>query len=89
MRTKRARRSWIRRPFSRTLIEESDLAYLLYTIFWEQGTPPGIVFGTRTQNEPVTPGERAFMLACARKALEDGNISVKIRNLSGKKAEGA
>lgn len=81
------KRTSTRRPFSLELIEESDLAFFLYTIFWEQGIPPGIVFGTRTVNDPVTHGERAFMLACARKALADGNTSVKIRNLTNKKKE--
>lgn len=43
--------------------------------------------GVRTPNEPVTEGERAFMLASTQKALEEGDTPVKIRNFSGQKKE--
>ena len=50
---------------------------------------PGIAMGLRTPNDPVTDGERAFMLASTKKALMEGDQPVKLRNLTGKKKEGA
>ena len=52
-----------------------------------QGILPGIIIGTRTQNEPVTVGERAFIIASTKKALEDGYIPVKVQNFVSKKKE--
>ena len=43
--------------------------------------------GYRTQNDPVTEGERAFMLASTMLALEDGETPVKIKHFSNKKKE--
>ena len=40
--------------------------------------------GYRTQNDPVTEGERAFMLASTMLALEKGETPVQIRHLSKK-----
>lgn len=73
--------------FSRKLIEESGLAFCLHTMFQNQNIMPGIAMGIRTPNEPVTSGERAFMLASTQKALEEGDTPVKIRNFSKKKNE--
>lgn len=44
--------------------------------------------GLRTPNDPVTDGERAFMLASTKKALTEGDTPVKIRNFSNKKDKG-
>ena len=52
-----------------------------------QGILPGIIIGTRTQNEPVTAGERAFIIASTKKAREDGYIPVKVQNFVSKKKE--
>lgn len=41
--------------------------------------------GIRTRNDPVTEGERAFMLASTKKAIMDGDTPIKLRNFSGKK----
>lgn len=41
--------------------------------------------GIRTRNDPVTEGERAFMLASTKKALTEGDTPVKLRNFSSKK----
>ena len=71
--------------FSRKLIEESGLAFCLHTMFQNQNIMPGIAMGIRTPNEPVTSGERAFMLASTQKALEEGDTPIKLVNLSGKK----
>ena len=38
--------------------------------------------GMRTHNDPITDGERAFMLASTKKALAEGDTPVKIRNFS-------
>lgn len=44
--------------------------------------------GLRAPNDPVLEGERVFMLASTRKALEEGDVPVKIRNFSSKKDKG-
>lgn len=44
--------------------------------------------GLRTRNDPVTEGERAFMLASTKKAVLEGDMPVKLRNFSGKKDKG-
>lgn len=45
--------------------------------------------GLRTHNEPVTTGERAFVLASTITAIEEGDTPIKLRNFSSKKkAEG-
>ena len=38
--------------------------------------------GIRTRNDPITAGERAFILASTKKALREGDTPVKIRNFS-------
>lgn len=44
--------------------------------------------GLRAPNDPILEGERAFMLASTRKALEEGDVPVKVRNFSSKKDKG-
>lgn len=44
--------------------------------------------GLRTRNDPIPEGERAFILASTRKALEEGDVPVKVRNFSSKKDKG-
>ena len=44
--------------------------------------------GLRTRNDPVTDGERAFMLASIKIALEEGDVPVKVRNLGKPKSQG-
>lgn len=44
--------------------------------------------GLRTRNDRIPQGERAFILASTRVALEDGDTPVKIRNLVKKTTEG-
>ena len=83
MKTARKKRRTLKH-FSLHLIEESDLAYCIHVIFQNQHIMPGIAMGLRTPNEPVTEGERAFMLASTKKALMDGDTPVKIRNFSSK-----
>lgn len=41
--------------------------------------------GFRTRNDPVTEGERAFMLASIKKALTEGDVPITARNFSSKK----
>ena len=43
--------------------------------------------GFRTPSEPIPYGERAFMLASTRKAIEEGDLPVKIRNFGKPKKE--
>ena len=42
--------------------------------------------GLRTATDPIPEGERIFMMASDIKALEDGDVPVKVRNF-GKKEE--
>ena len=44
--------------------------------------------GFRTRNDPIPDGERDFILASTRYALENGETPVKIRNLVKKTNEG-
>lgn len=44
--------------------------------------------GLRTRNDRIPSGERAFMLASIKKALEEGDVPVKIRNFGSKKDKG-
>ena len=44
--------------------------------------------GLRTRNEPVTAGERAFIIASIKKALTEGDTPVKVRNFSSNKGNG-
>lgn len=44
--------------------------------------------GLRTRNDPIPPGERAFILASIKKAITEGDLPVKIRNFSSKKDQG-
>ena len=44
--------------------------------------------GTRAPDDPITDGERAFLLASTKKAIMEGDTPVKIRNFSNKKGEG-
>ena len=84
----KTKRQWTRRRFSLHLIEESFLAYRLHVIFQNQHIMPGIAMGLRTPSDPVTEGERAFMLASTRKSLEEGDLPVKVRNFSSEKDKG-
>ena len=43
--------------------------------------------GIRTANDPITVGERAFMIASDLKAIEEGDLPVRIRNLGGRSEE--
>lgn len=79
--------AWTTKNFSLNLIEESDLAYCVHVAFQNQHIEPGIFMGIRTRNDPVTSGERAFMLASIKKAVMDGDTPVKIRNLASKKSD--
>lgn len=76
------RTSSTRRPFSRALIEESDLAMSLHLLLQNQGLLPGIVMGIRTQNEPVTEGERAFIIASTKKAYLEGDTPIHLKHFS-------
>lgn len=44
--------------------------------------------GFRTRNDPVTEGERAFMLASIKKALTEGDVPITARNFSKKDSKG-
>lgn len=60
----------------------------MHVTFQNTGLEPGILMGVRTHNDPISEGERAFILASTFVALEDGDTPVKIRNLVKKTKEG-
>ena len=71
------------------MIAESGLAYCLHTAFQNQGIEPGVLLGLRSRDDPIPEGERAFILASTRRALEKGETPVKIQNfVSDKKKKG-
>ncbi len=41
--------------------------------------------GLRTERDVVPPGERAFMLASTRVALEEGDTPIKLKNFGNSK----
>lgn len=43
--------------------------------------------GLRTIYDPIPEGERVFMMASDMKALEDGDVPITVRNLSGRSEE--
>lgn len=55
---------------------------MLHTIFQNQGIEPGVIMGLRTRNELVSEGERAFIFASTRKAIEEGGTPVKVQNFT-------
>jgi len=42
---------------------------------------PAVLLGMRNENEPMTDGERAFILGSTTYALEKGETPVKVRNI--------
>lgn len=75
----------MRKAFATALIDESDLAHCLHIVFQNQGIEPGVFMGLRTRDEPIPDGERAFMLASVKKAMEDGYLPLKVQNFSSNK----
>lgn len=49
---------------------------------------PGVLMGFRTRNDPITAGERAFIIASCKKAIMDGDTPVKIKHFSKKQDQG-
>lgn len=43
--------------------------------------------GFRTPSEPIPDGERAFMLASTRYAIEEGDLPVKVKNFGKTKKD--
>ena len=84
----RARSRWTRRRFSLKFIEESDLGFYLHFALQNLHIEPGVFMGFRTRNEPVTDGERSFMIASIKKALMEGDTPVKIKHFSKKQETG-
>ena len=44
--------------------------------------------GLRTRNDRIPAGERAFIIASIKKALEEGDTPVKVRHFGSKKDKG-
>ena len=63
------------------------MAQWLHFAYQNHNKEPGVLLGLRTGNEPVTPGERAFMMASDLLAIEDGFVPVKVSNFAGKEEE--
>ena len=43
--------------------------------------------GLRSRNDKIPDGERAFMLASIKKALQEGDMPIKVRNFGSKKGK--
>lgn len=84
----RARRKWTPRRFSLNFIEESDLGFYLHFALQNLHIEPGVFMGFRTRNDPVTEGERTFMIASIKKALMEGDTPIKIHHFSKKQDQG-
>ena len=57
------------------------MAYLLHTAYQNQGVMPSVLMGLRKEDEPMTRGERAFVLGSTLYALEHAETPVRVRNL--------
>ncbi len=65
------------------------MAFFVYVAFIFQKVQPGVYMGLRTVNDPIPDGERHFMTACMKLAVERGDMPVVVGNLSKpKKKEG-
>ena len=69
------------------LIRISSVAQWLHFAYQNHNKEPGVLLGLRTVSDPVTPGERAFMMASDLIAIEDGFVPVKVSNFAGKEEE--
>ena len=63
------------------------MAQWLHFAYQNPNKEPGVLLGLRTVSDPVTPGERAFMMASDLIAIEDGFVPVKVSNFAGKEEE--
>lgn len=67
-------------------MEVSPLAQLLHFAWQTHHLRPDVYMGLCSANDPVGPGSRAFMMASDRKAAEEGDLPVRLRNFSKKGA---
>lgn len=63
------------------------MAQWLHFAYQNHNKEPGVLLGLRTINDPVTLGERTFMMASDLLAIEDGFVPVKVSNFAGKDEE--
>lgn len=64
------------------------LAFYLHTVFQNQHILPGVALGMRGPMDKLLPREHCFIMASTKKALEEGDTPVKIRNFAKEKKEG-
>ncbi len=57
------------------------MAFMLHVAYQNQHEEPGILMGLRTHNDKMPKGERAFIMASNRLALEHLDVPVKVNNL--------
>ena len=57
------------------------MAYVAYEMHHIR---PDVFMGIAAANDPISEGTRAFMIAADKKAIEDGNIPVRVRNFAKK-----
>ena len=60
------------------------MAQWLHLAYQNHHKEPGILMGIRTVSEPVTSGERAFMMASDLVAIDSGYVPVKVSNFAGR-----
>ncbi len=58
------------------------MGYLLYAVLQSYGIAPGVFMGFRELTDPISAGERAFITASLRKAMEEGDMPVKQKNFA-------
>lgn len=62
-------------------MESTVLGYMAYIAYVFHNIRPDVYIGMASANDPVSDGTRVFMAAADKKALEDGDFPVKLRNL--------
>jgi len=58
------------------------LGYLLYAVLQSYGIAPGVFMGFRKPTDAMSDGERAFITASLRKALEEGDVPITQKNFA-------
>lgn len=57
------------------------MAYVAYELHHIR---PDVFMGIAGANDPISEGTRSFMIAADKKAIEDGDMPVRIRNFAKK-----
>ena len=58
------------------------MAQWLHYAYQNHNIPPGILMGIRSVNEPIPEGERVFMMASDKEALEEGQLEGSLKTVA-------